>query len=154
MKKKSFFIVIIAAVTALDQLVKHYIAANYAIGERHSLIPGIMSLTHTENPGVSFSIFADNPQVMFVVNIIAAVVVVILIIYIIRVKITAWLGVGISFVAGGALGNLIDRIRLGKVIDMFATDFVNFAIFNVADTFLTIGVIMLAIYIFTSGKKA
>ncbi len=58
-----------------------------------------------------------------------------------------WLTLGLSFFLAGAIGNFIDRFRLGYVVDMFRLDFINFPIFNIADMALVIGVIMIFIYI-------
>ncbi|MDR2606319.1 MAG: signal peptidase II [Oscillospiraceae bacterium] len=153
MVKRAFILLIAAAVTALDQLFKGYVAANLAVGEQLAFVPHVLALTHVENFGVSFSIFSGNAAAMTTVNIVSAAAIVALIIYILRGRVTAWLGTALAFIAGGALGNLIDRLRLGKVVDMFMTLFVNFAIFNIADVFLTIGVVMLAIYLLKSEKR-
>lgn len=64
-----------------------------------------------------------------------------------------WFMIGLTLILAGAIGNFIDRVRLGYVIDMFQTDFVNFPIFNVADISLVIGVICVLIYIILDEKE-
>jgi signal peptidase II len=63
------------------------------------------------------------------------------------------LNVALSMVLGGGIGNMIDRIRLGYVVDFFHVDFVDFAIFNVADSFITVGAILLVIYVIFFDAK-
>ena len=55
--------------------------------------------------------------------------------------------VSLAMVLGGGIGNMIDRVRLGYVVDFFKTEFIDFAIFNVADCFVTVGAILLAVYV-------
>ncbi|EIA8289430.1 signal peptidase II, partial [Enterococcus faecalis] len=69
-------------------------------------------------------------------------------------KKSIWYSVGLSFVLAGAIGNFIDRVRLGYVVDMLQTDFMNFPIFNVADSTLVIGVICIFIYLILDEKAA
>ena len=64
-----------------------------------------------------------------------------------------WGRLGILFVIGGALGNFIDRMRLGYVIDMFDFRLINFAVFNVADSFIVVGGIMVVIYFLFMDEK-
>ncbi|HAP4021265.1 TPA: signal peptidase II, partial [Enterococcus faecalis] len=69
-------------------------------------------------------------------------------------KKSIWYSVGLSFVLAGAIGNFIDRVRLGYVVDMLQTDFMNFPIFNVADSTLVVGVICIFIYLILDEKAA
>ena len=69
-----------------------------------------------------------------------------------REKSNSWFMIGLSLILAGAIGNFIDRLRLGYVVDMFQTDFMNFPIFNVADVTLVCGVICILIYIILDEK--
>lgn len=141
MKKRGIVAGIIAALIVLDQLVKAYIVQNIALGEIKSWIPNLVSLTYLQNRGAAFSILQDQ-QLLFAV--ITLVVVVGAIWYLHKhLEDSFWMVLGLTLIIAGGLGNFIDRISQGFVVDMFHLDFVNFAIFNVADSYLTVGVIIL-----------
>ena len=141
MKKRGIVAGIIAALIVLDQLVKAYVVQNIALGEIKSWIPNLVSLTYLQNRGAAFSILQDQ-QVLFAV--ITLVVVVGAIWYLHKhMEDAFWMVLGLTLIIAGGLGNFIDRISQGFVVDMFHLDFINFAIFNVADSYLTVGVIIL-----------
>lgn len=138
-------------IVGADQFVKHWIATTLALGETRQLIPGVLSLTHIRNTGAAWSILEGQ---MWFFYIITAVAVVAAIYFLIKnLHGSKWMTIGISLVLAGALGNLIDRIRLGYVVDMFQTDFMNFPIFNVADSALVVGVILIFIDILMEERR-
>ena len=120
MKKRGIVAVIILLLIALDQLVKSYIVWQIPLGEVRSWIPNFVSLTYLQNRGAAFSMLQDQED-------------------------SLWMVLGLTLIIAGGLGNFIDRISQGFVVDMFHLDFINFAIFNVADSYLTVGVIILLI---------
>ena len=141
MKKRGIVAGIIAALIVLDQLVKAYVVQNIALGEIKSWIPNLVSLTYLQNRGAAFSILQDQ-QLLFAV--ITLVVVIGAIWYLHKhMEDSLWMVLGLTLIIAGGLGNFIDRISQGFVVDMFHLDFINFAIFNVADSYLTVGVIIL-----------
>ena len=143
MKKRGIIVGIIAALIILDQFVKAYVVQNIALGEIKSWIPNLVSLTYLQNRGAAFSILQDQ-QLLFAV--ITLVVVVGAIWYLHKhMEDSFWMVLGLTLIIAGGLGNFIDRISQGFVVDMFHLDFINFAIFNVADSYLTVGVIVLMI---------
>ena len=143
MKKRGIVAGIIAALIVLDQLVKAYVVQNIALGEIKSWIPNLVSLTYLQNRGAAFSILQDQ-QLLFAV--ITLVVVVGAIWYLHKhMEDSFWMVLGLTLIIAGGLGNFIDRVSQGFVVDMFHLDFINFAIFNVADSYLTVGVIVLLI---------
>ena len=143
MKKRGIVAGIIAALIVLDQLVKAYVVQNIALGEVKTWIPNLVSLTYLQNRGAAFSILQDQ-QLLFAV--ITLVVVVGAIWYLHKhMEDSFWMVLGLTLIIAGGLGNFIDRISQGFVVDMFHLDFINFAIFNVADSYLTVGVIVLLI---------
>lgn len=143
MKKRGIVAGVIAILIVLDQLVKSYVVQNIALGEIKSWIPNLVSLTYLQNRGAAFSILQDQ-QLLFAV--ITLVVVVGAIWYLHKhMEDSFWMVLGLTLIIAGGLGNFIDRISQGFVVDMFHLDFVNFAIFNVADSYLTVGVIILLI---------
>ena len=143
MKKRGIVAGIIAALIVLDQLVKAYVVQNIALGEVKPWIPNLVSLTYLQNRGAAFSILQDQ-QLLFAV--ITLVVVVGAIWYLHKhMEDSFWMVLGLTLIIAGGLGNFIDRVSQGFVVDMFHLDFINFAIFNVADSYLTVGVIILLI---------
>lgn len=100
------------------------------------LIPGVLGLTNLRNTGMAFSLLSRHTWLL---SVISAVVVAWLVYLILRGKFTPWEKVCMALVMGGAAGNLIDRVLLGYVVDMFKTEFVDFAVFNLADAFIDVG---------------
>ena len=141
MKKRGIVAGIIAALIVLDQLVKAYVVHNIALGEIKSWIPNLVSLTYLQNRGAAFSMLQDQQWFFAVITL---VVMVGAIWYLHKhIEDSFWKVFGLVLIIAGGLGNFIDRISQGFVVDMFHLDFVNFAIFNVADSYLTVGVIVL-----------
>ncbi len=135
----------------LDQWVKYYTVSHIKLGESHSFIPNILSLTYLRNYGAAFSIL-QNQQVFFIL--ITVVIIGGAIWYLLKhFQGDRWLIIALTLIISGGLGNFIDRLRLGYVIDMFQTEFIEFAVFNVADSCLTIGVILLFIYLVKEEKN-
>ncbi len=137
-------LVIAFIMIAIDQLVKWWIVTNLGLGESTTFIPKILSLTYYQNNGAAWSILEGQMWFFAIVTFIA-------------VPVCLWLlwknrngsrfySLGLGLIIAGALGNFIDRVRLGYVVDMFRTEFINFPIFNVADMCLTVGVAIVFIY--------
>ena len=143
MKRKVTVPIMIVALIALDQWVKFEIVKNIQLGEVKPFIPKIVSLTYLRNTGAAFSIL-ENQQWLFAV--ITLVVIGAAIWYLSKhIKGSVWLLSALCLILAGGIGNFIDRMRQGFVVDMFQLDFINFAIFNVADSYLTIGVLVLIV---------
>ncbi|RHE65704.1 signal peptidase II [Streptococcus gordonii] len=145
MRRKITIPLTIVLLIVLDQLVKWAVVSNIKLGEVKGFIPSIMSLTYLQNTGAAFSIL-ENQQWLF--TIITLVVIGGAIWYLIKnIKGSFWLISGLTLIIAGGLGNFIDRLRQGFVVDMFQVDFINFAVFNVADTYLTFGVLIMLLVI-------
>jgi signal peptidase II len=147
-----YFIIAVVIVLA-DQAVKYLITLDLVAGEQIALIPGIIHLTYVENTGAAFSILSDMRWVLVAVSSIASLVIIyILIKYKSKMELIGKLS--LAFILGGALGNLIDRAVMGYVVDVFEVEFIRFAVFNVADCFITIGGIAFCFYYFIhTGKQ-
>lgn len=140
----AIYFLISALFVGLDQWVKFWVVSNIDYQEIRSFIPAVLSLTQIHNTGAAWSIFEGQMWFFFVVTIIACAAVTYLLFKYYR---EFWLlPFGLSLVLAGALGNFIDRLRLGYVVDMFQTEFMTFPIFNVADVSLFIGVACIFIY--------
>ena len=152
MKRKVTVPIVIVALIALDQWVKFEIVKNIQLGEVKPFIPKIVSLTYLRNTGAAFSIL-ENQQWLFAV--ITLVVIGAAIWYLSKhIKGSVWLLSALCLIIAGGIGNFIDRMRQGFVVDMFQLDFINFAIFNVADSYLTIGVMVLVVMMLKEEDNA
>ena len=143
MKKRGIVAIIILLLIGLDQWVKAYVVQQIPLGEVRSWIPNLVSLTYLQNRGAAFSMLQDQQWLFAVITL---VVMVGAIWYLHKhMEDSPWMVLGLTLIIAGGLGNFIDRMSQGFVVDMFHLDFINFAIFNVADSYLTVGVIVLLI---------
>ena len=143
MKKRGIVAGIIVALIVLDQLVKAYVVQNIALGEVKSWIPNLVSLTYLQNRGAAFSMLQDQQWFFAVITL---VVMAGAVWYLHKhIEDSLWTVFGLILIIAGGWGNFIDRVSQGFVVDMFHLDFINFAIFNVADSYLTVGVVVLLI---------
>lgn len=146
------FLALSAVLIGLDQFVKSWIVQTLALHTGKYFIKGIVELFYIQNSGAAWGIFAGRMSFFYVVTIIAIAAMLYLMFQ--ERKNSKILMLAYSFILAGAVGNFIDRIRLGYVIDMFRLEFIDFPIFNVADICLTIGVLILFVYLlFVEGKK-
>ncbi len=147
----AIIIVILAVVS--DQITKYFVvqAANPVNGVSdwaREFIPGVLSFSYAENKGGGWSILNGGGWER-VVLLGTSLVAMALIVYILIkfYKRHPLINIALSMILGGAIGNMIDRIRLGYVVDFLTTEFMKFPIFNVADCFVTVGMVLLVIYI-------
>ena len=141
MKKRGIIAGFIVALIVLDQLVKAYVVQNIALGEVKTWIPNLVSLTYLQNRGAAFSMLQDQQWFFAVITL---VVMAGAVWYLHKhIEDSLWTVFGLILIIAGGWGNFIDRVSQGFVVDMFHLDFVNFAIFNVADSYLTVGVLVL-----------
>ena len=134
------WLMIMAGVVFLDQLSKWLTVINLDFGESFPLIENVFHFTYVRNTGAAFSIF-NEPDERWIFMSISTVALVALSIYLwFNRKKGALLCVALSFIIGGGIGNMIDRCLLKYVIDMLDFRLINFAVFNVADSFVCIGV--------------
>lgn len=134
---------VIGLLIAFDQWTKFWIVETIALGTVRPFFPPVFSLTYIRNYGAAFSIL-QNQQWFF--TLVTIVVVGGAIGYLIKQIRGSWvLLLSLTLIISGGIGNFIDRIRLGYVVDMVHLDFMDFAIFNVADSYLTIGVLLLMV---------
>ena len=147
-----YYALFVGGIVAADQFTKYLTVANIALYEDVPFIPGLLQLTYVQNTGAAFSSF-EGQQWLFVL---VFAVFTAAIIWEFSGKrwpftdLERWLVV--SIYAGG-LGNMIDRIRLGFVVDMIEVDFMRFPVFNVADCFITCGCVLLIAHLVFCNKE-
>ena len=157
LKQRLTTLVLIAAVIVLLDQVSKYLVVHY-LTRQVVIVPGFLDLISVYNRGVSFGMF-NNGQCIFRTTLLTvlsvAVFIILFFVYLFSKDMTRLSMVALSMIMGGAVGNVIDRIRLGYVVD-FIDVFVkntHWPAFNVADSAITIGAVLLAIDIFFPGKK-
>lgn len=137
------FCLIVVIGVVIDQAVKIWIRQNLPIGGswEGKPWPGVFEITHTENLGIAFGMMQGLGAYLTPIAIVIAVAATA---YSFRSPDDgAYSHISMALLASGALGNMIDRLLLGKVTDMFRARFVDFPVFNVADTWITIAAVML-----------
>jgi signal peptidase II len=145
MKRSLYIFLIVLVVVALDQATKYLIMTNLSLYDSREIFP-FLHIVHVRNTGAAFGIFKNLGSMFFII---LSVFAIIFIINLLAKR--TYNTVGLSLILGGALGNLIDRISYGKVVDFvdFSVGNFHWPSFNVADSSLTIGiVVILATYIF------
>ncbi|HGK7344744.1 TPA: signal peptidase II [Streptococcus suis] len=153
--RKFGFPILAAVLIAVDQLVKAWTVANIELDTVEPFIPGFMSLAYLRNYGAAWSILQNQQWFFTIVTIVA--VTGLIWYYVKQIKGNLWTLFSLALMIAGALGNFIDRIRLGYVVDMFHLDFISFPVFNVADMCLNVGVGILLICIMkeeSNGSKS
>ncbi|WP_440895223.1 signal peptidase II [Amphibacillus sp. Q70] len=140
----------------LDQVTKWLVLANMEIRESIPIIENFLYITSHRNSGAAWGILADQMILFYVITVI---VIVVLVYYIKQyAKTNKWLGFGLGLILGGAIGNFIDRLIYQEVVDFIDVYFGSYSypIFNVADSALVMGVIIIGIFILKDefGKGA
>jgi signal peptidase II len=146
------WILIAVLITGIDQLTKYLVINNLDYGVSNQIIDGFFYFTFINNKGAAFGMF-QNAMIIFIP---LTILVGGIIIYMIFKSKDKLLNIALSFVLGGAVGNLIDRMfRSDGVVDFLDFRFGSFSfwIFNVADSFVVIGTILLAVYILFFHKE-
>ena len=141
-----------AAIAVLDQITKYLTVANIGLYEKVDMIPGFLSLTYYQNTGAAFSSL-EGMQWLFALIFLLFTVGIFYEYYKKPMGFTTFERWCIAAIYGGGLGNMIDRVRMGYVVDMIETQFMDFPIFNVADCFITCGVILLIVHLAFFNKE-
>ena len=138
------YLLTILLCAAADQAEKYYVVTHLALYESAPLLPGLVELDYIRNTGGGFSILSGHTWLLTLLT--AAVMVVVAVLLVRRTfphPLAMWT---LTAILGGGLGNLIDRVRLGYVVDMFNFQFMRYPVFNVADILVVCGTIGFAAY--------
>jgi signal peptidase II len=146
-------------IVLIDRWSKRAVAARIALYAHIQIIPGFFRLTHTENTGAAFSLFADSPShwktAMLISFSLIAMVIVSVLLWKQEHALTTT-GIALSLILGGAAGNLWDRVMSGRVVDflLFYIKQYQWPVFNLADSSIVVGACLLVMEIVFSGQKA
>lgn len=147
-----WWIILCGLLVALDQWTKHLAAFYLSSGKVLPVINHVIDFVYVENRGAAFGFFQNTRWFLVALTVI---ILIAIIVYILKnKKLDGLLMLSLTFIFAGGLGNLIDRIIKGYVVDFIRLLFVEFPCFNVADTCVTLGGILLAIYVLFFYKDA
>ncbi|MBD2499905.1 signal peptidase II [Anabaena azotica] len=127
----------------LDQITKYWVVQTFSLGETLPLLPGIFHFTYVTNTGAAFSLFSGKVEWLRWLSLGVSLLLVAVALF--GPVLHRWDQLGYGFILGGAMGNGIDRFALGYVVDFLDFRLINFAVFNVADSFISIGIACLLI---------
>lgn len=141
-----------AVIVIVDQVTKYLTIANIPLGGFVEAIPGLFHLTYVRNFGAAFSSFEGQQWLFAIIFALftAGIIYDFTKNYLPFTKLERWL---VAAIYGGGLGNMIDRLRFGYVVDMISVDFMDFPVFNVADCFITCGCILLLAHLIFFNKE-
>lgn len=142
------YLLLSLAALAVDQLSKQLAGALLVPGERLPVLPPVLFLTYVENPGAAFGLLAGHLWLLIVLG--AAAIFVLALYRKVLAEQKPPVKLGVALAAGGSMGNLIDRLRLGRVVDF--VDISVWPIFNAADVFIVVGVALLVREVIRNGR--
>ena len=143
---------LVIAIVLIDMATKYLVSTSMALHQSIPLINGVFHITYVLNDGASFGIFRGGRWFFVAITLILIGFIAGYVIYK-KEKNKLYL-LSAAFIIGGGIGNLIDRVLTGKVVDFFDFCLINFAVFNVADCFIVVGVILMLIYCIVEEIKA
>lgn len=150
-KKHISCMIMIILIVAFDQITKYFASLKLADGSVAKFIPGVVRFKYAENTGMAFSMLSGARWVFIALTVVVCVGV-FYYLFSNRCK-NLWLYWSLGVILSGGIGNLIDRIRFGYVVDFIEPTFVNFAIFNIADCAVTCGAVVLVGYLLYDAFK-
>lgn len=150
-KKHISCMIMIVLIIAFDQITKYFASLKLADGSVAKFIPGVVQFKYAENTGMAFSMLSGARWVFIALTVVVCVGV-FYYLFSNRCK-NLWLYWSLGVILSGGIGNLIDRIKFGYVVDFIEPTFVNFAIFNIADCAVTCGAVVLVGYLLYDAFK-
>ena len=150
MKKRYYFFIVIALL-AIDQITKYLVSSNMTLYQEIPIIKNFFSLFYIRNDGAAFSMLGGQTWLFYIITIVALVIVY----FLYKSSNKSISLIATSILLAGILGNFIDRLLYKEVIDFFSFTFgsYNFAVFNVADSYIVIAVILFVIETLFLDKK-
>lgn len=148
-KIKIYFlpILFIGLLTAIDQLTKYMITSSFELYDSKPIIEDIFSLTYIQNTGIAWGMFKGRINILLIITLLIVVLCSYLYHNVSDSEGFMPIKVCLIFIISGGIGNMIDRIKLGYVVDFLSFDLINFPVFNVADIYVTTFTFLLFILI-------
>lgn len=141
-----------AGIVVVDQITKYLTVANLSLHQQAQFLPGFLGFTYVQNTGAAFSSF-EGQQWLFAVIFLVFTLGILYEYFKKPVPFTKMERWCIAAIYGGGVGNMIDRVRYGYVVDMIQTEFMDFPVFNVADCFITCGCIAIFVSLAFFNKE-
>lgn len=149
MKGRLLFVALAVVTFAVDRLLKVVVQDRLDVGERYPLVEGVLQLRHVHNRGIAFGLFSGAGGLVVIGSLVVGAL---LFTFLLRVEPSDLLTVtGGALITGGALGNLVDRVQLGYVVDYI--DLPRFPTFNAADVWITVGVVLVLVAQFVAIRR-
>ena len=147
-----FYVIFVGAVVLADQFTKALVVANIPLGGHVAFLPSFLDFTYVRNTGAAFSSF-EGMQWLFALIFLVFTLGIFYEYFRKRMPFSNFERWMIAAIYAGGLGNMIDRLRLGYVVDMIETQFMEFPVFNVADCFITCGCVVLMVHLAFFNKS-
>ena len=147
-----YYVLFVAGIVATDQVTKFLTVANIPLYQDIPFLPGVLNLTYVQNTGAAFSSF-EGQQWLFALIFLVFTGLILFEYFKKPMGFTTFERWCIAAIYGGGLGNMIDRVRMGYVVDMIETSFMEFPVFNVADCFITCGCVLLMGHLVLCNKQ-
>jgi signal peptidase II len=151
--RRLLWLIPITASIVIDQLTKYLAVIFLKPIETQPLINGVLHLTYLENRGAAFGMLQNQRWIFMLTSTVAIIAVLVFMFGWYKNYYNTLLYTGLSLIAGGGIGNMIDRIAYGYVVDFIDFRLINFAIFNGADSFVCIGAAFVILYVIISDRK-
>lgn len=156
MSKKSvqflYYTLFAAGVVVLDQIAKFLTVLYIPLEGAVDLLPGLLQLTYVQNDGAAFSSFQGR-QGMFLLIFLVFTGIMLLEYFKKPMGFVTFERWCVAAIYGGGLGNMVDRLRMGYVVDMIETTFIDFPVFNVADIFISVGCVLIGVHLAFFNRK-
>ena len=146
------YIILVAILIVLDQVSKYIIDNNFFEGDTLGVITDFFHITYVKNRGIAFGMFQGKLDIISIATVIA-IIAIIYYLYKDRNKMPILEKIGFNFILAGAIGNMIDRVARGFVIDMIDFRGIWAFVFNLADVWINIGVLLILLEYFFDNKK-
>ena len=146
------YIILVAILIALDQVSKYIIDNNFFEGDTLGVITDFFHITYVKNRGIAFGMFQGKLDIISIATVIA-IIAIIYYLYRDRNKMPILEKIGFNFILAGAIGNMIDRVARGFVINMIDFRGIWAFVFNLADVWINIGVLLILLEYFFDNKK-
>lgn len=147
-----FYALFSFGIVAVDQITKFLVQQSIPLYGEVPFLPGVIQLTYVQNTGAAFSLFQQQ-QWLFALVFALLTAGILYEYFKARLPFSTFDRWCIAAIFGGGLGNMIDRLRFGYVVDMIETEFITFPVFNIADCFITCGCIALLISLIFFNKR-